>query len=131
RAVALAGEGDAIGPELLSARLREPASSSALVAAAVPARSVSGAGANAQGGRRADAPAKDGPIDSAMVERKTDDSRPGDESKVSLWEARAAFEADFIAQALGAHQRNISRAARALGVSRAALQKKMKEYGLR
>ena len=48
-----------------------------------------------------------------------------------LREARAAFEADHIARALAEHNRNVSRTAAALGISRVALQKKMKEYSLR
>jgi two-component system nitrogen regulation response regulator NtrX len=48
-----------------------------------------------------------------------------------LRRARAAFEADFIAKVLQEHQGNVSRAAVALGLSRASLQKKMKEYALR
>jgi Nif-specific regulatory protein len=48
-----------------------------------------------------------------------------------LRQARAAFEADFIRQVLAQNNRNVSRSARALGLSRVMLQKKMKEYGLR
>jgi transcriptional regulator with PAS, ATPase and Fis domain len=48
-----------------------------------------------------------------------------------LREARAAFEVDFIRRALAAHNRNVSHTARALGLSRVMLQKKMKDYGLR
>ena len=54
-----------------------------------------------------------------------------DGGKGPLRRARAAFEADFIAKALREHHGNVSRAAVALGLSRAALQKKMKEYALR
>ncbi|MBI3768556.1 MAG: sigma 54-interacting transcriptional regulator [Deltaproteobacteria bacterium] len=49
----------------------------------------------------------------------------------SLQGARAAFEARYIAQVLHEHGGNVSRAAQALGVSRVALHRKMKEYGLR
>jgi Nif-specific regulatory protein len=49
----------------------------------------------------------------------------------SLRKARAAFEARHILDALRQHQSNVSRTAQALGLSRAALQKKMKAYGLR
>jgi DNA-binding NtrC family response regulator len=52
-------------------------------------------------------------------------------AKGPLRRARAAFEADYIAKALEHHRGNVSRAALALGLSRASLQKKMKEYGLR
>jgi Nif-specific regulatory protein len=48
-----------------------------------------------------------------------------------LREARTAFEVDFIAKVLRESGGNVSQAARALGISRVALQKKMKEYGLR
>jgi Nif-specific regulatory protein len=48
-----------------------------------------------------------------------------------LRDARTEFEVQFIRKVLGEHQGNVSRAARALGISRVALQKKMKEYGLR
>ena len=50
---------------------------------------------------------------------------------VTLREARAVFEARHIAEVLRQHQSNVSRSAQALGVSRAALQKKMKIYRLR
>ena len=52
-------------------------------------------------------------------------------SNVPLRQARAEFEAQFIRQVLVANGRNVSRTARALGLSRVMLQKKMKEYGLR
>ena len=48
-----------------------------------------------------------------------------------LRQARADFEADYIRRVLTANSRNVSRTARALGLSRVMLQKKMKEYGLR
>ncbi len=48
-----------------------------------------------------------------------------------LRDARAAFEIGFISKVLREHHGNVSRAAHALGISRVALQKKMKEYGLR
>lgn len=48
-----------------------------------------------------------------------------------LAEVRAAAEKQYIAEVLGKHRGNVSRAAVALGVSRVALQKKMKRYGLR
>lgn len=49
----------------------------------------------------------------------------------SLREARAAFEADFIRRTLESESNNITRAAKAMGLSRVALQKKMKDYSLR
>ena len=48
-----------------------------------------------------------------------------------LRDARAAFEARFIAEQLRRNGGNVSRTAEALGISRVMLQKKMKEYGLR
>src|SRR5579884_1478785 len=46
-------------------------------------------------------------------------------------EARAAFEARFIADSLTRCHGNVSRAARLMGLSRVQLQRKLKEYGLR
>ena len=48
----------------------------------------------------------------------------------SLREARAAFEARYIAAALRKHGGNVSQAAKALGLSRSMLYKKMENYGL-
>jgi transcriptional regulator with PAS, ATPase and Fis domain len=52
-------------------------------------------------------------------------------SQIPLREARAAFEKRHIAEALGRLNGNVSRTAEALGISRPALQEKMKAYGLR
>jgi transcriptional regulator with GAF, ATPase, and Fis domain len=61
-----------------------------------------------------------------------DEARPAEHPKSeSLRKARAAFEARHIAEALRQNQSNVSRTAQALGLSRAALQKKMKAYHLR
>jgi len=49
----------------------------------------------------------------------------------SLKQARSAFEKDYVAHALRTHNGNVSQAARALGISRVMLQKKMKSFGLR
>jgi Nif-specific regulatory protein len=48
-----------------------------------------------------------------------------------LREARTEFEVRYIAEALRQNDRNVSRTARVLGLSRVMLQRKMKEYGLR
>ncbi len=48
-----------------------------------------------------------------------------------LREARDAFETSFLSRVLHDNDGNVSRSAKALGISRVALQKKMKEYGLR
>jgi Nif-specific regulatory protein len=61
--------------------------------------------------------------------------RPGVSSpevhSMDLREARAEFEARFIAEALRKHGGNVSHTAAHLGLSRVMLQRKMKEYGLR
>ena len=49
----------------------------------------------------------------------------------SLRQARDAFEREYIAHVLRTQNGNVSHAARALGISRVMLQKKMKEFGLR
>ena len=49
----------------------------------------------------------------------------------TLKQARAQFEREYIAGVLASHQHNVSHSAKALGISRVALQKKMKEYRLR
>jgi transcriptional regulator with GAF, ATPase, and Fis domain len=133
RAFALAGDGEPITPPLLSARLRQ-------AAVLAPARA---ANVQISVGARLELPAAEARKDTAVAEtleparRAANGSEPpaaataSESAPSSLWEARAAFEADFIMRALREHRSNISRAARALGVSRAALQKKMKEYGLR
>jgi two-component system response regulator HupR/HoxA len=48
-----------------------------------------------------------------------------------LRDARSAFEVQLIAKVLRERNGNVTRAAEALGISRVALQKKMKGYGLR
>ncbi|MFZ0888489.1 MAG: sigma-54-dependent Fis family transcriptional regulator [Candidatus Binataceae bacterium] len=48
-----------------------------------------------------------------------------------LREVRNGFEARYIGEALHRHRGNVSRAAVALSISRVALQKKIKRYGLR
>jgi transcriptional regulator with PAS, ATPase and Fis domain len=102
RAVALARSGETIGVRHLSARHREP--------------------------RRAESTAETVPepaaalFPSALLDpRETPDLRI----------ARAAFEAHHIRAVLRLHAGNVSHAARALGLSRAMLQKKMKDYELR
>ncbi len=48
-----------------------------------------------------------------------------------LKQARDEFEREYIASVLGEHDGNVSHSAKALGISRVALQKKMKEFRLR
>jgi two-component system response regulator HupR/HoxA len=61
-------------------------------------------------------PAADPPLDGAVM---------------PLRAARTAFEISYIRRVLEQQGGNVSRAARALGLSRVMLQNKMKEYGLR
>jgi DNA-binding NtrC family response regulator len=115
RAVALARASAIIAPEHLSASLRAPGA----VTNGAPASPAQLRGAH----RAVAAAAAPAPIE-------TQDAK-GDDVKGPLRRARAAFEADYIARVLDQHQGNVSRAAVALGLSRASLQKKMKEYALR
>jgi Nif-specific regulatory protein len=91
RAVALAREGESVGPGHLSAKL-------------------------STGCREADA----GAASAAVATRTSSDLR----------DARTAFEVEFITKVLREHSGNRSHAARALGISRVALHKKLKEYGV-
>ena len=50
---------------------------------------------------------------------------------ITLRRARDLFEREFIAQVLSQHGGNASRAARALGISRVMLHKKLRAYGMR
>jgi DNA-binding NtrC family response regulator len=50
---------------------------------------------------------------------------------VTLRRARDLFERQFIVQVLAQHGGNASRTARALGISRVMLHKKLRAYGLR
>jgi Nif-specific regulatory protein len=59
------------------------------------------------------------------------DAEPDAVAEPDLRKARAAFEARHIRAVLRQHEGNVSHAARALGLSRAMLQKKMKDYELR
>ncbi len=52
-------------------------------------------------------------------------------SDTSFREARAAFEARYIAEVLARCDRNVSRAAKSMAMSRVQLQRKIKDYGLR
>jgi len=108
RASVLAGSQNQIGPEHLSPRLRAATAGVAAASGAAPT-----------------AP----PV---TADRVAVDGGTGELSdELSLRDARARFEADHIRRALILHNRNVSHTARALGLSRVMLQKKMKEYGLR
>ncbi|MFM7142176.1 MAG: sigma 54-interacting transcriptional regulator [Alphaproteobacteria bacterium] len=104
RAVALASSGERIGPQHLSARLRSGAT-------VLPPPS---------------SPARIEPGVSGLVTALPDVSQSTD-----LREAREAFEADFIRRVLERNGGNVSRTARALGLSRAMLHKKIRALELR
>ena len=94
RAVAVAQDGQPIGPAELSTR-------------------VTAAAQTSQTSEKDDTRSAPGPT-------------PSD-----LRAARTRFEVDFIRKVLAEHKGNVSRAAKALGISRVALQGKMKEHSLR
>lgn len=110
RAAALAADGEAVSVEHLSPGLRA-AAASASIGVAAPAASIT-------------SPARH----PATV---TDEMPMAASAAPSLADVRAAAERQYIAEVLGRHRGNVSRAATALGVSRVALQKKMKRYGMR
>jgi len=56
---------------------------------------------------------------------------PAAQPNGSLRSARADFEARYIGQVFAQHQRNVSQSARALGISRISLQRKLKDYQIR
>jgi Nif-specific regulatory protein len=103
RAVALGRDGDTIGPDHLSSSLRGAPERSGITRA-VPATSP--------------AASRSEPNEVAVS------TRP-------LREARAEFEAKYIADVLRHNRFNVSQTAVALGISRPALQEKMKTYHLR
>jgi Nif-specific regulatory protein len=109
RAVALAHPGESITPGHLSSHLRSAAQSELTVTALGP---------DSVQDREPRRPAQSESPQGLSV------ARP-------LREARADFEAHYIAQVLAANDGSISRAALALGISRVALHQKVKDYGLR
>jgi Nif-specific regulatory protein len=113
RAVALARDGDSIRPAHLTSALGELGTAQASLAEPGPMPAAIGNQTASQTDSSAQTP-----------ERTASGSE-------TLRKARAAFEARHIAEALRQNQSNVSRTAIALGLSRAALQKKMKSYGLR
>jgi Nif-specific regulatory protein len=108
RAVALAGEGETIATGHLSPTLR---ATKLTVGAATGIVCPDG--------------------DNASASPSQASSEHNARGTTSLQDARDAYEARYIAQVLGEHSGNVSHAALALRLSRVALQKKMKRYGLR
>jgi transcriptional regulator with GAF, ATPase, and Fis domain len=102
RAVAIARPGETITPAHLSPHLRS---------AALPQPTVNSPRAESV--------------------QHTEPPRRSDSASGPLREARAEFEARYIAKVLAENNGSISRAALALGISRVALHQKMKDYGLR
>lgn len=84
---------------------------------------------------RAVSVARGGPIGLVHLSRSIRGSEPvgptTDDAPLSLWAAVEQFERDHLRRALEAHDGNVSRAARALGISRVGLQRKMRQLGLR
>jgi Nif-specific regulatory protein len=111
RAVALARSNANLSPEQLSESVRSPG--------ATP-RSES----SAEAGSVQNAPQPGSSMSDGAISVSAPSTKP-------LREARAEFEAQFIAKVLGEHSGNVSRSAQAMGLSRVALQKKMKDYHLR
>ncbi len=109
RAVTLAREGEAIGIEVLSpaVRVASDAGRIAKIGASVTKEALAAAPSATQSGA------------------------DGNPAPSPLREARAVFEARYISEVLDSHEGNVSHAAAALKISRIALQKKMKRYGLR
>jgi transcriptional regulator with GAF, ATPase, and Fis domain len=105
RTVALAGPGDAIGVQHLSPKLTGAGEGSA---------------DDTDGGRAATREPGAG---------VREDAKHGGAG--SLREARNAFEARYIAEVLDQEGGSVLRAARVLGLTRAGLYKKLKEFGLR
>ena len=56
---------------------------------------------------------------------------PAEHNGSSLRSARADFEARYIGQVFAQHHKNVSQSARALGISRISLQRKLKDYQIR
>jgi two-component system, NtrC family, response regulator AtoC len=105
RGAAIARDGEAFGATHLSERIRGETNGST----ASPGERISVSSSNAP---------------TAPTARMTEPTGP-------LRNARAAFESRYITQVLAEQGGNVTRAARVLGLSRYALQKKIKEYGLR
>jgi Nif-specific regulatory protein len=112
RAVALAADGDAVEVRHLSAKFHDAQTSR-------PYQLVNQPGQLSDSGH--DRQTRETPA-AAQTEAAV---------SASLRDARSAFEAEYISEVLRKHHGNVSHAATALGVSRVALQKKMKRYALR
>ncbi len=102
RAVALAPSEETIKPEHLSTELRLASDSPSIPASAPQAATL----------------------------ESTEEVQSESQSS-SLRDVRNAAEARYISETLASNDGNVSRSARALGISRISLQRKIKEYGLR
>ncbi|HEY6420479.1 MAG TPA: sigma 54-interacting transcriptional regulator [Candidatus Binataceae bacterium] len=120
RAVALAPSEERIEPQHLSDELRAMGSS----AISIP-----------DSPRAPDSPpdstAESTPAESTQAQHAPGGGEPKSESASTLRDVRNAFEARYISETLATNDGNVSRSARALGISRISLQRKIKEYGLR
>jgi len=117
RAVALTVEGSVIAAATLSPKLRRPVRAAA--------------GASLYGPTPTERPATEGPAPASGASPSASATALSRGDPVPLRAARAEFESRFIADALAANGGNVSRTARALGLSRVTLQKKLKTLGLR
>jgi DNA-binding NtrC family response regulator len=70
-------------------------------------------------------------VDASMKDRDSPTAPVRNGAATNLKGAKASFEADYIRSALAKNDGNVSRTARALGVSRVTLQKKLRELGIR
>jgi transcriptional regulator with GAF, ATPase, and Fis domain len=142
RAVALARDGETIGPEHLSAKVHVAAPESEVRGGAAVRGGVAARAAGTPVGGANDPATATGAVDDTSTQTPPEDGStdpPGEAPKGegagrpvgTLRRARSAFEARYVAEVLRQHGGNVSRAAEALGLSRVMLQKKMKGYGLR
>ncbi len=107
RAAALTRDGEVIAPERLSQPIRNGARPDS------PAEAITESGANGANGASSEA------------------REPVAAGAVLLDDAREKFEAKFIGEALARSKGNVLRTAASLGVSRATLLRKIKQYHLR
>jgi two-component system, NtrC family, response regulator GlrR len=117
RAVALTPDGTLVAGHALSPRLRRSVEARQSAAAREPDQN----GDNSR------------PIDMTLRSpaQSNDAAVTNDTAVAQLRHARAGFEADYIRSALARHGGNVSRTARAIGVSRVTLQKKLRDFGIR
>jgi DNA-binding NtrC family response regulator len=135
RAVALARDGEVIGLRHLSRKLlRDAEADSDDQLDAATDGDETGFASPQTGARAVGSPGvAPGRAQHEISRPRTPDRRGGAAAESParpLRDARAAFEARYIAETLAREHGNVSQAARALGLSRSMLHAKMKQYGL-